>query len=314
MLRVPRRKDSKTKVYTVRITKKRIRSADRYLSGIDEGERFFVGLSNLQNFRNKLNRAGFPENLQEGGQILPAVIGPITRFNANGSYISLKDLPKETVYRQMTITGWHKKQYIVDIPYERYQREIIPAPNIELMLRLNNENELILLAPQLRKDDRNTEAIVHTINLLLEIFGECEIFNDELIPIFNVPVTKLNWNVLPTGSYPWQTLRTHLTGLIRGERESQRGLVQSRLEKLASFNPNFVAVGTAGFRGYLVFGFENRNFFILESISMGNATYVLGENWEQIAQRTKEEIVSQDLLLRRIIHNNNWSQQIDDLF
>jgi hypothetical protein len=61
----------------------------------------------------------------------------------------------------------------------------------------------------------------------------------------------------------------------------------------------------------MIFGFENKDFFILESIYTGNATYVLGENWEEISKLSKDEILNQDLHQERIIHYQNWESEID---
>jgi hypothetical protein len=68
--------------------------------------------------------------------------------------------------------------------------------------------------------------------------------------------------------------------------------------------------GQAGFEGYLIFGFTEKDLFVLESLVYGNATYVLGSNWESLAGLTKKEILAADLHVARIIHRQGWDSEI----
>jgi hypothetical protein len=146
----------------------------------------------------------------------------------------------------------------------------------------------------------------------LELYGECEILQVNLLPALNVPVTRLNWDLLPPGNYPWAVLQPRIQGVINTVRSlGVRRVIQRRFEFLASHTPNFVATGRAGFRGYFVFGFPNKNFFILESIFEGNATYVLGQNWNTIAQLSKGDILNNQLHLYRFLHNATWEANIN---
>ena len=63
----------------------------------------------------------------------------------------------------------------------------------------------------------------------------------------------------------------------------------------------------------MIFGFMHRNKYVLESVYPNNATYVFGKNWEELSKLTKAEILKENLQDVRIIHNNNWQQEIRDL-
>lgn len=297
----------------MRITHKRIRIVENYLTDIANGANFFVGLTGLQDFTNKLAIIGFTQDLVIGEQVLPTIIGRVTRFNANGGNRIRRDLPKETLYREAEIKDWHGNYHIVDIPYQRYPREPIAAPNIELLTRNGADNRPILISPILIKNDQNFATIKHIINLFLEIFGECETLQDNLLPAFNVQITRVNWDILPPGNYPWQILEPRVQGIINVTNQQRRGLIQRRIELISSHTPNFVAVGRAGFHGYIVFGFAHTNFFVLESVYTGNATYILAQNWQQLSQLTKEQILTHNLQQQRIIHSHGWDMQIDNL-
>jgi hypothetical protein len=219
----------------------------------------------------------------------------------------------ETLYREIVNRNWQGDLQTVLIPYRRYPREPIKAPNIELLIRNGADNNPLLASPLLTKNVQNMGSIKHIINLFLEIFGECEILQENLMPAFNVQVTRLNWDIFPQGNYPWVLLAPRIQGLINAANNQKKAVIQRRIERISRHVPNFVAVGKAGFHGYTVFGFENKNFFILESIYTGNATYVLGQNWLQISQLTKEQILTNNLQELRILHTQGWDVQIDNL-
>lgn len=295
------------------ISQRRIRNVENHLSGIDEGSNFYIGLTNLDNYIDRLNQIGFGQEVGLGQQILPDIIGPISRFNANGKYRLLRELPKETCFRESYITDWHGNHHTVYIEYQRYQREMIEAPSIELTIASDANNKSILLSPLLINKPENYQTIKHVINLFLEIFGECETLYEDLISAFNIPVLKLNWNVLPQGNQTWKNIEPALDEIINRATTRKRVIVKNRITKISEFDLNFVAIGNAGFKGYIVFGFKNKNFFVLESIYSGNATYVLDQDWEELSQLSKGQILSQNLHEKRIIHSPNWINEVDNL-
>ena len=52
---------------------------------------------------------------------------------------------------------------------------------------------------------------------------------------------------------------------------------------------------------------------MLESVYTNNATYVFGADWELLSKLTKAEILNAELHDARLIHNDNWKQNIDAL-
>lgn len=297
----------------MRISQKRIRNVENHLTGIEEGSNFYIGLTDLNNFIRRLNQIGFGLEIGIGEQVLPEIIGSVTRFNANGSYRLLRDLPRETLYRESYITDWHGYHHTVYIEYQRYQRETIEAPNIELTIGIDANNNLILLSPLLTNYAQNHLRIKHIINLFLDIFGECETLFEELIPAFSIPVTRLNWDILPKGNQSWENIAPAIDEIISRVSRPKRVVIKNRIDKISGFDPNFVAVGRAGFKGYMVFGFAIKDFFVLESIYSGNATYVFGQDWAELSRLSKGQIITQNLYERRIVHSPGWGDEIDKL-
>lgn len=291
------------------INKVRIRNIDSYLIGIHDNESFYIVKKASEIGLNKLSLHGFSIPLISGEQILPRTLGAISRLNANGSFIKLKDLPMETKYREGYIKDWHGDYHFVDIPYNRYQREEIPAPSIELKI-IDISGDLYVVSPLLHKNNLNATNIKHVINLFLELFGSCEVFNENWAPaISSIPTTRVNWRILPEGEYPWTRL-AQLAGDLSSNRTGRAKIQEHNIDTILLFRPSELVYGAGGFRGYLVFKFPSKNLFVMENVIYGNATYVFENDWEQFSQLTKAEIIQNSLVMRRIEHRSGWESEI----
>lgn len=81
------------------ICKKRIRNIDRYIKHIKAGQEFMLASPVNMSDLDILNQIGFNTPPKPGETVLPAVVGPITEFNAKGKFIIHKDQELETAYR-----------------------------------------------------------------------------------------------------------------------------------------------------------------------------------------------------------------------
>lgn len=302
------------------IVKKKIRNLERYTKGIiNTGEKFCVGLSDLDKHKKQLITMGFSPDFEVGERVLPwGNFGSITRFNAEGKYIKRKDLPMETAYRE---AEWHWKTWngeehsdIIDVPYKRYPRKFIAPPSVELQIVEGTNCQKILVSDIMSYTEDNYSHITHTINVFLEIFGECDILTDKLNPIIRRPNVKyLNWTLLPPGKYPWEKIKERLDPIIDKAKKGHRPILTNRFEIINKAKPDFHAIGKAGFNGYIVFGFTERNLYIVESAYYGNATYIFEDNWERLSQLTKAQILNNQFQKDRIVHQKSWYSYVKKL-
>lgn len=195
------------------IRQKRIRNPNRYLAHVPEGTavRFGVRLDTVA--PERLAVLGLKRAPEPGDAFLPAVIGPVSRFNANGKAVVRRDLEMETAYRQIewSWTQWHgrdtiERSEVVDVPYRRYPRDVIPPPSIELIVTADANGTTYLTTDAVPYVSANDDKLRHNINLVLELFGECEVLREDLSPLVHIPVRRLNWDVLPPGRLPWDRL------------------------------------------------------------------------------------------------------------
>lgn len=292
------------------ITKTKIRNPELYILGIKQGDSLFVAKKLHGIDDERLKKIGFPETISEGIKILGRGIGPVSRFNINGSFIPLKNLPKETLYRSACIKDWHGDYHFVDIPYQRYQRKIIQAPETELLIRKVGE-ELYIVSEKLKYSNENLIQLRHVINLFLEYFGDCEILNENLqVAFHDIPFRRVNWEMLPEGDFPWNR--------IPSDGIKQNGVLKKVYQKhtfdtICLYHPANLTIGTGGFRGYIAFHFPDKGIVLLEHMLYGNATYVFNKDWESLSQLTKKEIIDGNLYQNRIIHQNGWENKIHQL-
>ena len=303
------------------IRKKRINSLDRYLSRVGEGEAFTFGTKATAENRDARVEVGFSEEWLEGETVLPTASGgPTSKKNAEGWEIVHKDQPMETAYREFEWTWeeWHgpyseTQSRVVYQPYQRYPRTQVPPPSLELSAVSTPEARMVAVAQTFMKGENEDEAKL-AANLLLELFGEAEVLRGDLTSFTPLEVRKVNWEVLPAGEHPWQTLEPAVRDVLDNQGERKRGVYEQRWSKLAGYGPDFVAVGRAGFSGYLIFAFEDRDLYVLESAYYGNATYVLDRGWETLSTLTKAELLDGDLHRDRIVHRKLWDSRIRALF
>lgn len=271
-----------------------------------------------------IKKIGFSDNMNVGESVLPMSFGSVTKFNSEGRELPDKTKLMETKYREIEWcwnqwAGRGKTKRVCDnrlVPYERYQRIFINPPSVELKISKKENGKIYITTGHIIVSEKNKKPVIHVINLLLEIFNFCDILDGQQIPI--VATTKtLNWTILPSGKKPWEDqkkLVQPVLDLIKDKRV--RPVVAARFEDINNFSPEFTAIGNQGFSGYIVFGFPQKNIYILESAFYGNAIYVFNEKWEEISKKTKADIITNKLQIDRITHGGervNWLDKLKEL-
>lgn len=282
---------------------------------------FAIPVSN--NIFKQMLKAGFSKNIEVGETILPSIIGSATRYNAEGFFIKHKDREKEICYRTVEWTwqqwtGYKETKEVTefrDVSYERWQRTYFPPLSVELTIIENNLKDKIIISPAFIIDVENDSVILkNTINLFLELFGECHVIDTSLNDIIIPKQIRLNWNILPQGKLPWEKRYEQIKPFIDKAKSGNKAFVSYRLERINSYGADFVATGLNGFNGYLIYGFTKKSLFIFESTQVNNATYVFEKDWQEISKLTKKDILDAKLQKERIIHRiNAWDTKIEKL-
>lgn len=303
----------------MRISQSKIHNVDKFLLEFQQDDHLYIILDDLDSPKDNLIKAGFSSSLPIGEKILPsALFGTVSDFNANGKYEKLRDMPKETYYKTQSAIikayGKHDVYITKQQPYEKFQVELTEtAPSIELVILLNDNSEKIVSSDKLTYNENNKSLIKHTINLFLELFGECIIVDNEFLSRQKTKIKKVSWNILPKGVMPWAKLKEPLIDLLDKTKVENKEDTLRRFEFINSFSPDFVATGNGGFNDYVVFGFQDRNLYVLENSFAGNATYIFNNGWETISQLSKAEILVESLQEHRLIHKKYWKRSIKEI-
>lgn len=297
------------------VTGKSIRSINRItaVSGGANKVKFVVPVDHLKKI---LEDIGFDEEPKIGDALVPAAMGRVTNFNANGKTVVRRDLPKELTpveyYRRWT--DWHGNAHsgITTREMEMYPRDYIEPPEETLHIEeMNNASYISSRVVDLSSEKE--PSIIHLANIFLELGGQFEVVDDATKMATELVTKKLNWTILPPGKYPWNKTELLVAPALKGVKKSQEPVIKHRLKKISDYVPDFLATGRAGFNGYFVFGFEKKKLYVLESVHFGNATYVFGDDWESLSQYTKSEIINGHVKHQRVIHGKNWNKDIENL-
>ncbi|MGF6263288.1 hypothetical protein OKW49_004216 [Paraburkholderia youngii] len=303
------------------IVERKTRDINRYLSHLQEGKKYYLGVRVRPEHVRRLANLGFSSPLVVGERLLPPARGAASRRNANGFDIVHRDRAKETAYRQIswTYTQRHGDREVEvtevkDVPYYRYPRTKVPPYSIEFVVSTDSSGAHCIVAGPFTHSAAPAAAATNTANMLVEQFGSFEVLDVSMSPSVDVPVRRLNWKLLPLGKNPWQTAWPSLETVIEKSRGKSREVVAARFKEVGKYSPEFIAVGLGGFDDYVVFGFPRKGICILESRFTNNATYVLAHaSWEIVSQMTKAQILSASAHDARLIHDRNWFDALAEI-
>lgn len=152
----------------------------------------------------------------------------------------------------------------VDIYRSCYPKEVVPPCGIELQLFEDENRQQFVIA--YLTDEIRKKYLIETINLFLEIYGVCYIFDGTIQIDNSTRRQRCNWEMLPPGEMPSKHIQKQL--IERGEKTDTYNIF--RLEYMEKFKSEKVVEGINGFNGYYAYIFEK--YCVLESAVYGNAT------------------------------------------
>lgn len=305
----------------MRISKHRIHNVENYLAAVPDGGSFRVTVHVSSDLLPRLAKAGFPRAPESGMTIMPAIVGPISRFNADGGWQVHRDRPKESRYIRTVWWTWlqwagrdqvEEHEDSRDIFRDCYQRDRIEPPSAELTYQ-QHEGHGYVVSEILRKNNANLQRAKHVINLFLEMFGICEVLDLDLTQFPDPTIRKVNWRMLPPGEYPWQRLEQHVREYHGSRSAGDLLVIEERQQTIKGHKPDLLYVGEGGFADYIAYVFKDRGIVIMESIRRDNAIYIFGKNWAQASKLTKAEVLSNQHHLARIIHAKGWKERLSEL-
>lgn len=154
-----------------------------------------------------------------------------------------------------------------------------------------------------------TRILSGYINLMLEIYGICYIYDDVIQVEKTSKRRRCNWEILPPGEMPSKHVEKQVESI--NQRTDTYNI--ARLNYIEMYNFVTSVEGINGFKGYYAYLFEN--YCVFESAFYGNATYIIQKNnWEEMSQKTKKELNDEKRIIGKIDHTKNWKKNIANMF
>lgn len=297
------------------VQKKRIQNAKSYLSKVVPPGGTFRLVASAERIKpERFQSIGFTAPLKAGDTVLPDDVGAVSRFNAYGRWDIHKDQPKEDRYVRTVYWTWREwrgrhdyedKSDFRDIYQKCYPRTFVHPPCLELTIVERDDGQAVAL-PELTCLPKNEVDLRHAINLMLELFGECEIVDANLAKIPSVIQKRVAWEILPPGHYPFAAIKKHLGPRLAKKGDGDARVILDRQQTILSLNPDEQYTGVGGFSDYIAYVFKGPEIVVLESVQLGNAIYVFGKDWKRFSQMSKAEILKNNHQMARIVHSSGW--------
>lgn len=249
--------------------------------------------------------------------IPPARMGKFSDTNVNGKEVVRRDLPMTTKTVIIEAPNW-RGYGTHDVWQSRdvYQRDFIAPKELTLSMELlaqdpNGAGFTVKFAVDevlsRAAADFDTE-LLYNLNILQENVGAADVFASAATLADYVKTIHVNWEILPPGKLD-EVLRRMLQGK-RPVSAQQQQVMKSRLTTMEQLKPQSYIAGTNEFLRYFGAKFED-DFVAFENLNYGNALYVMHENWEQLSQRTRINLLkARPGGFERVLHVDGWEARL----
>ena len=249
--------------------------------------------------------------------LLPPSSGVYARRNLDGWDEKRTDLPKELRDVSTWAPSWNSGSYhlvtreIEAYPVERHSARLLTISTTVLepladaaMVRFRVDQ------PLLRKDAAFSADLRFNLRLLNEVVGEAHVFDADLSDDEFARIQHVDWELLPPVST--DRVLAHLTS--RGSIDYEKlKVAQNRLGVLDRLGHDGFIVGKGRFARYFGARFGDR-LVVLENLEYGNALYMFEENWEQLTQLSRTELIKRrDSSVHRVPHLPGWQSAVRKL-
>ncbi len=245
--------------------------------------------------------------------------GRFSKYNFEGRVVPRYDLPKIKKTFSIDYYPWGN----TDLPMETAYYEK-PVAQKEILLP-----EYLIFSISLveTKDDEYTFKI--EINSVIDKMSAD--FNEELLKYINIcqenlsgysvyseddepeeeliKSTYVNWNLLPPKPLGIEYFKTNFPQ----KTDEEHKVAYDRYKYLLSLKPKQLFRGPNSFNYYFGAEFDN-GIVILENINVGNALYIIYQDWETISKLSRTEIIAlRTDKVDRVLHTKNWMQLANHL-
>lgn len=250
----------------------------------------------------------------------PSESGCVSDENINGIEIIHKDKPKikKDIYLgDRPIYGdWTNGTFSLWQRRDVYQRSFIQPRGYSISIQeqdspVDGYHKIIFtVIPQLLRSDKSFEDdLLFALSFLRENTGVYDIFASDAKPEDIIKTRKVLWEIFPPGQ---RDFHTELARRLNTGDPKKKTQVLARADKIDALQPQQYVLGAglnSNYYGALFFD----DLVVFENLEYGNATYVLYNDWEQLSQRSRTEILNSGSEYDRLIHDGSWDDHLTEL-
>lgn len=247
----------------------------------------------------------------------PANSGAYSTKNRHGWELRRTDLPKvsKDIYLgERPIYGdWSNGSFPLWQQRDIYQvEEYGPTDySIEIdLLRRTDDGFVFKFALDCaldRNDDGFDDDLLFCLNLLQENTGSCGVESSAKSRVDYIATTLVDWEIFPPDSFDRFLAKAKST--ISGNSAETNRIIEERAAEFRRLSPERYILGKGGFNRYIGAVLPN-GVVSFENLRYGNALYVLYEDWEDISQRSRGELLrGTNANYERIPHVEGWVER-----
>lgn len=155
--------------------------------------------------------------------------------------------------------------------------------------------------------------LLWSVNVLQENTGATGVFAADATRDDYISTITLDWQVFPPGTIDEVIARLRGSPARPANAPDFDQHAEDRIRLFNSLNATAYLRGQGGFGSYIGAQFAN-DLVVFENLKYGNAVYVLYENWGDVSQRSRIDLLrDHDAKFDRIIHNDDWKERLATL-
>ena len=227
---------------------------------------YLIGKNIAEFTEDKLIKISDRASWKDGEAFLPSKNGKFSKINADGKIIIRRDLPKETASHELKYTRFEfhgpDRREVEDSTWRYYQkfvRERLAAPNVNVKCIVSNDEKFLVIECDSADDD---DLLLHKLNLALELFeSEFELHIPAKDGFVKIPskFKFVHWEILPSGEKTQEEVIAIIKSTISPDlKKTIKPVVEKRLSTIANYEPDNIAIGVGGYKGYIVYNFPSK--------------------------------------------------------
>lgn len=211
--------------------------------------------------------------------------------------------------------GWTMRSWTKDV----YQHQIFEPQGMMIeptVLEDRGGDQVVVkfgLTPILDRNMGEFDLILlWSLNVLQENTGVTGVFAADATEQDYISTITLDWQIFPPGTV--EEVVARLTGAARpGNAPDFERHLRQRVKLFEGFDPKNYIQGQGGFGSYFGAQFAD-DLVVFENLKYGNAVYLLYQNWDEISQRSRLDLLrDQDAHFDRVVHTEGWEDRLTAL-